>query len=333
MLINVKTVSELSLADLAEKLNFLGLPAVLLDDELKVAAKSKESTEFAPFLRCGARIDRFLPEDDIGKISKMRPKDTVFTSLIHNGTESYVSIICGDGCRLVVFHSYAGLCLEVMDKYVKMSGYDAELKSGHTGGVPLAPSKNIPKRMEDIIEAACSRQGKLLSLPFFDSAAAVKRLLAEIAGAKLKNKPKISLTLPADELVSEGSERDFILAAAVMIAVCLECAVDGRVSVDVQDGESELAFDISCETEETVYGAVSFGRLGLNTAEGQDIRSYMLKLLADANLWDITSYSENGRFGIKLCTPCVRRGEEFMVHDATSEYIRSIVSAVFSVAE
>ncbi len=338
MVINIRTTGKLLPEELSEKLNTLEIPAILLDKELKVIARNTESAEFASFLRKGAKINRYLPEGDGEKVLAMNPCETFITSIKGNQSECRVNIVCGVNCRLVIFQPYQGkLNAEVLDKYKKMSGYDTTVELPRVENEPAKGGKRLASGMSEIIETVILGQSGLRGLPFFNSAVLLKSLLSEMANAAPRYSERIKLSLSSDELITEGSDKDFVLMAAFMMLFCLDCSTDGEVSADAKNIGGELVFSVSCKADSSVYGIAkltsirkSFRTIDPEFSES-DFLIYMLKLLADGNLWDLNiGYGIDGRLDFTVRAPYVKSGEEFMVRDISGKFLQKLVAELFS---
>lgn len=337
MLINIRTMGRLMSEELLEKLAGLPYPAVLLDETLKIVEKNRESVEFASFLKKGTKIHRYIPESDIAKLIAMKPCDTLITEVSTVEKRCHVNVICGVGCRLIVFQpAVSGLFSGVSEKYMKMSGYDADIQKDGVYASEDIHIRRFSKKFSEIIESVCAAHCEILALPFFNVAAILTRLVSEIE-LIAPRKIKINLDLSSSELIGEGSEKDFVLVSAFMISLCLESMADGELTVLAEDQMGEMVLSVFCDSQSSAYGMAKSAsmrmRQGNSSADENDFLVYMLKLLADANLWDISVSSDMGKSGFVLRIPCVKSGEEFTVRDASVEFIGSVVAEVFGLSQ
>ncbi|MBO5870640.1 MAG: hypothetical protein J6Q89_07825 [Clostridia bacterium] len=335
MFINIRTVCGLLPDELAEKLNMLEYPAVLLDKDLKVVSKNNEANGFARFLRKGAKISRFLPEGDETKVKNMISGDTLVSSISANGISFRVNIIHGFDCYLVILHAEsAGLRDGVASKYMRMSGYDVDITE------PEKPSKQpkMPIGLERIIENALLKHSSPHSLPFFNSAAIIKGLTNELQKANKTLSDRIKCSVAENELISEGNEKDFILILAFMISLCLDFSEDD-IFLEAKNEKDELVFRVSSNVDASVYGVARLASLSKgfgnseNGFEESDFYAYLLKLLSDGNLWDFSIDCHSGKLNFTLRTPYVRSGEEFMVRDISAEFIINVVKELLNLIE
>ncbi len=333
MVINIRTACGYLPDELAEKLNMLEYPAVLLDKDLKVTAKNGEAFGFVPFLRRGTKITRFLPEGDEAKVKEMITCDTLISSINKDGKSFRVNIICGFDCYLVILRpESASLRAEVFSKYEKMSGYEADITEPETF---TDRKQGKSSGIADLIEPALYKHLSPHPLPFFNSSAILNAFLSELERAFPNYRSRIKSSISEEELISEGDEKDFILIIAFMISLCLDFS-ESQVSLEAEKDQNELVFRVSANADESVYDVarlVSLSKGFANSADGfneSDLRAYMLKLLADGNLWDFSIGYNGGRLDFTLRTPYVKRGEEFMVRDISAAFVVKVIKALIS---
>ncbi len=332
MLINIKAVCELLQESLAEQLNIFDYPAVLLDNNLKVIEKNVFANGVANFLRRGLKTTNYMPEGDGLKISKMITGDTMITSVEKDGRKVSVNIICGFDCYLMVLlPDSANLRTAVLKKYEKMSGYEANVSQPE----PRSVAKRIKTfGMEEIIETALRNHMSPHPLPFFDSLAVIKSLLGEIERRMPKYKNRIKLSCPSNELIIEGDEKDFLLIIAFMISLCLDLS-EKEVCVEIENDKNELIFTVSTNADTSAYEITRLasprkGQASDEKFDESDFRAYMLKLLADGNLWDFGIDSDGGKISFALRTSCVKRGAEFTVRDVSHTFVAEVVENLFA---
>lgn len=328
MLISIKMAGELSKEALAERLNSLGFPALLLDGDLKVIAKNTESLEFASKIRIGSKINRYLSEEGAVSVTDMQPGETRTERFTSEKLSCRVSVVCGNECRLFIFRPVGGgLRKGIYDKYRKMSGYDVivsepeitphEFKAG-TGRENLA----------EIINRLLETHTATRRLPFFNVFDALMLIKGEIERYAPELAKRISVSYNGKKLFAEGSERDFALISIFVAAFCCDVSVDSRVYIEADALENELMLRVFCEGMHTADSDSL--HISESPLEEYGFWAHLIKLLADGNLWDFKAqinHRDKSEFVLRM--PAVAAGEEFYIRDISTEFVRALVSAFF----
>ena len=285
MLINVKSAGTLFRQQIIQQMNNIGKPAILLDEDLKIIDKNKSASAVVR-LRRGAKLTPLLPKEHIKPIFEMKPHSVLSTTLNLGAFSCKANVICGADCRLAVFsQENGGLGIEVLEKYKKMSGYDITLVRGEE-----ASEENILKEerrkgeLSDIVENILDGLKGVRGLPFFNASAVLKSIENEIQNHNVKSRNLVRFSGRLNELITEGSDRDFILIITALIAFCSDKSRCEPVSVEVFDYEDELVFRVSGNSSLSDYDIAciatmngKFASFGRNL--GDDVFwGYLIKL-------------------------------------------------------
>lgn len=315
MQFSIKAVGLLTLEEMGDFAERQDWPVVLLNDKLAVIKKNKAARAEMNFLKLGCSIARYLPPESIEEIKSMPPAETLATEIIRNGVSYRANVVCGADSRMVIIRDdESGLYSALREKYNGFSGYDVGISR------EISTQKAIRlKGFADVVENLVSEQLKSRSLPFFNAAEAVKGLFSELDKQKTGGY-NYRLFVSGDELITEGSYKDYLLTLAVVTAICFDNCRD-CVSVTLENEGNELIFRAWCDSEDTMADAFCF-------KSEQNLLGYTAKLLAEANLWDIDCLNETGKSGFVLRSLFVKSGEEFAIFDETDGFCALVASKV-----
>ena len=330
MFINIKTGRGFMPDEVMEEMENIEFPAVLLDKNLKVLKKNSASRKFES-LRKGMKFSRFLTESDEAKIRLMSLGETLFLAVANQNSEFRANVICGVDCHLVLMRvGSMKLRDAVVEKYQRMSGYDSTMIANDL----LIDNEKHISAIEGIVVEALFKQLSPRTLPFFNALTITNGILGEFANTFSDFLSRVTVKISQDELVSEGDEKDFALMFAAMVSLCLDFA-ENEIRIELRNEGDELVVSLVADVDVSDYGIARLTSLDknesmLDAADELGFLTYMLKLLSDCNLWDFLVTCKDGQLRFSLRTPYVKRGEEFMVHDISTLYIKKLVKAFSS---
>lgn len=314
MRFGIKTVGLFTIDEMIDFAERQEYPAVLLDEKLTVIKKNDAARAELNFLKLGCSAVRYISPESIDEIKSLRPSDTLAIVIDRNGSKCRANVICGTDALLVVCSDISGMYSALCEKHKAFSGYDIEIHHGIS-----EQNTNEHRGLAEIVDNLLSEHTKRTEMSFFNAAEAANRLFDELNRQKSQGRD-FRLFVSGNELITEGSCRDFLLIAAALTALCLDnCG--GCVSAVLKNEDDELAFEVCCNGVGNMPDEFDF-------ESENGLIGYTAKLLAEANLWDVLRINESGRSGFVLRMPFVKSGEEFSAFDETEEFYAFVASKV-----
>ena len=313
MLVKIKISNEINAKSFNKQADAFFAPAVLLDTSLRVLAKNAEAAKRFPRLKVGASVVRRLDKLAYAHLRGMTKHETCTVDFRHENKFYRANAICGDGCITLVFHApNSNLQGNLCEKYVSLSGYDidffgsgADLQADEKGSrasrlvgslleKQYEPKRCVAFRVENMLDAI--RDG-------------IARKMPELAD-------RIRILRISENITAEGSERDFTVASIALISLCIRRGV-GEVFVSSAVRGEELSLRIGTKTESN----------GVFDAENG---IYLLKLLANGNMWELDERITDGGIEYILTMPLYNGGEEFLVRDVPADLVSFALRELFS---
>lgn len=322
MLINISSASSLEYRGLKTKIIQLGYPALLLDESTKILFRNREAERKYPKFRVGSLLANRISGECAAYISEMPVGESLSATLLPYGNGSVTLIRCED-CFLAVFLPMLDeIQKSISEKYGLLSGYDIP-------AVPLALNSDrnrfdkFARVALDLLDIKGRRQQTC-----FNAATTLESLGNELDTAGYG---KVDLKIISDDLLVRGSECDFIMIAAFAVSVCFGLS-GSDIGITLDNRGLETALTVSARNsggESDCFGGfadIKNSRVHENEAS---FWLYMLKLLADANLWELRCESRSdGATVFELSMPCVRSGEEMLVFEPRRDIVSAVVSAL-----
>ncbi len=320
MLINVRTVGVMTIAEAEELIAGMEYPAVLLNDKLFVIKKNRAARRHTNFLKLGCSVVRFLAPESYRPMLDMNPSEMLNVVFDRNGEKYRANTVCGIGCRILIFRSAdTGLFAALNDNYSRMSGYDICLSHS-----PESKNGVLTEGFADIVDDLMQEHTKSHALYFFNAADLVKRFFDELDRQK-NGRYIYELLMSGGELFTEGSPKGFLLLLAVMTSLCFD-KFDNKIIFSAKNAGSELVFAVYCEKGAAAADAAE------REAE-QDLFAYGARLIAEANLWELSCFSEGQKRGFVLRTPAVKSGECLALCDEIDAFCALVIGKVLGRAK
>lgn len=323
MLINISSASSLEYSELKTKISQLGYPALLLDGRTKILLKNREAERKYPKLRVGSLLAKRITGKFAEYISEMAAGESILAELLPFGKESVTLFRCED-CFLAFFLPMLDeIQKSISEKYGTLSGYDIP-------AVPLELNSE-GNRFAEFARVALDllgREERKQKQLYFNASTTLNALVSELA---LAGCGEVDLKMMSENLISYGAESDFIMITAFAVSVCRELS-DSGIGITLDNRGLETVLTVSAHNpvgEIDCFGGfadIKNSRVHENEAS---FWLYMLKLLADANLWELVCKSRSGGVTVfELSMPCVRSGEEMLVFEPRRDIVSAVVSAL-----
>lgn len=322
MNINLLIPAVLPVESIIKRITTLEFPAVIVDDEMKIMAKNKSASSVFSNLRSGRTFKKHVCAEDVSDIENMQEKQIMHINLADGKNKAVV--ICGNGYRLfVVTKAFAHAHDGVLRLYRESSGYDINLVQPNGTKMGFANKENVDETTEKI--SCCDVLSSLNTV--FDAADVFARFCSEMKSKSGKFKKQFEIAFHKETMAILGAEKDFSLILAYLTRFCLEKTVGTSPKIKLFRSEDEVVLQIKAELDTKEYP----GNLknGFDTEEKYWF--YLIKLLADGNLWDFSEkHLPNGQTEFLLKAKHVAIKEKYVLRDISNEYIRRIIDFVFA---
>ncbi len=271
-------------------------PALLLDYSLKVIAANIEATVRLSEIAVGSDASKYLSAVAAANIANMAEGEICSAELFAKGLRATATVLCARNAKLMILDSIG---------YAEEQRHEA--------------AQSEPENKENSIGSIAARlraeHFTPRKLPFFDTYTVTNSLIAEIAERFPDIAKRIVFESQESKLFGIGSQRDFALISAVLLALCAENSENGYIFISSESDPEHLFYRFFC-SDADLY-------------ELPEIRR--LRLLAEGNLWSLTRVvNDCGRSGYEIRVPQVAIGEEFLVRDISAEFLREAVALAFS---
>ena len=322
MLINVKSLSTLSQEAVSRTYIEAERPTVVADLNFKLVAKTRSVNQFLPSVRRGTKLTRFLSEKAVFDIKNMESESVYHTDILTKNSDISAVIIRKDENYLMIFDRFFGEILgNTVEVYGKMSGYDNKLCDESD---PLSIRRN---KIKELLGDALDTFKVIRGLPFFESVSVIRYIAAKLSKTEFGR--KIEFSFPDEKVLTSGNEKDFAEILMLLISFLSEDSPD--ISVGLEVGDDVISLSVIGNS-----GFLPFERIDLKrylcSPEKKDDNSillYIVKLLSDANLWDVNPIFENGISGFRLILPYIKSGDEFLLREHDFDYIDGLIEAFF----
>lgn len=274
--------------------------ALLLDRRFRVVEMNLEARLHIP-LSVGTDISECFLNGGIDKLQNIMSGEICSVDIILNEAETTAAVFCACD-RLLLFVGEIGYSTSL-----------CALKSSGIGEIGCA-------RLWSVAEKLIEEGYQLRTLPFFDISAVSDAILSEISLQHPCLRKRISFENRCFDSFGIGSEQGFTLIFAAICSLLLDFMGGESITVKSECGRNSLYLDfLSSEPR--------FSPLPSN--QSGELRR--IRLIAESNLWSFKVFSDvSGRAGYRLILPLVKSGEEFLVRDIISEFIRETVALAFS---
>ncbi|MBR0230676.1 MAG: hypothetical protein IJQ53_00360 [Clostridia bacterium] len=313
-------------------------PALVTDRKHIIRYRNKAAYRL-PFLRCGAKLERFISEPCAESLINSPPGTLVVGGAENRRLPDIAALVCGD-CVLVVLDALsAKLCGILRDEFCALPGYDLTLRTAadpFCGALKDKLGAETEKRFSMLI-SALSEHGAG-SFRVFDAAKVIRPVIS--AADKLLGERGYSAfwhAVPTD-LYTEGGEDGFAAIIAASLCACARVSRDGWVDVRGSADGRSARITVSASAGEEFVSSAAEGEFPADGMFGSGSLPdlYLARLIADANRWDltVTSTPEEGShrrisatLTFALCgsvTPA-----DFILHEDLGDSIRSAMGMVF----
>ncbi len=324
MRINIKTLGGNSRTELEKEVSLMSEPVVLLDENLKVVSKSPAVNEYIPGIRRGAKFSRFLSGEALSVVSSMNAGGVSSIELEVNSATLGGMAVCGDRFTVVFIRPlYAKLIDLVTADYKRMSGYDNEIPA-------LMPKESRVYEIAGLLSELLDTMDFFNGLPFFNSASVIRGIAQETAKLPKKLSERFEFSVSENELITDGSDRAFALISLFAASFFAENGAK-KVKTELSGKGNEIVLRVVGEDLVLFSGAEIFKKpfRAPEDMNETDFWLYMIKLLADRNLWDFEiERGVSGKTAFVLRSNFVRKGEEFALRDISSEFIEKVISII-----
>lgn len=325
-----------TLDEMKSRITELSMPALLADSSLKIRAKGGCFTENAPHFRIGTRLDRLFSERDCQRLTSLDEGETFIAELAHGAPFGYATVIKGENCFLVCFRRFAdGFYESIIDRCSRLSGYDVGLMSFLSEALTEVCFSRGGSAVATAAEKLLNELSEVHKLPFFDFSSALTKLICAIGDASPSAAGNIAFPKAMPEAVAVGSGNDFLLLAAFLLALCLGDSHNRGIEVTASEQDGEICVTVGRATEHCDGFAESLS-LALEKRNRVDreldeasVWAFFIKLIADCNLWEISSKSNGKLVEFVLKLPSVARGEEFYVREIDLDGLPALLRELF----
>ena len=342
MQINLCFPEKITAAEAETLASQLQSPALVTDGRHIIRYRNKAAHRL-PFLRNGAKLDRFISAACAESL-KNAPSGTFVVGGAEDCRLPDIAALVCCGCTIVVLDALsAKLCGILRDKFCALPGYDCTLYADAgslCGTLKDKLGAETEKRFSGIIDLL-SRQGAG-SFRLFDAAKVIRPVVS--AADKLLGERGYSAfwhAMPTD-LYTEGGEDGFAAVIAASLCACARVSGDGWVDVRGCADGRRAQISVSSVSSASGNGFSCFEREGVFAAEnlcgyGAAPDLYLARLIAEANGWDLTvsCTPEDGTrrrlaatLSFALCgsvTPA-----DFILHDDAGSRMRAAMDMVFA---
>ena len=319
MFINIKASALLTKERFIEDAERINSPAIFADGSFKIIAKTKSVNELLRGVRKGTKLTRFLPETAVFEIENMQSDSVCRTDFLTiNGICGVVVIRKEDGYLMVFDNLFSELLKSANDVYGKMSGYDNKLEDENWDFAYC--SDKLKELLGEILASLKITKG----LPFFEVVSVVRHIASKTKDAVAEK--EIAFEISDERILTVGNKKDFAAATVLLIAFLLK--TESSISVKLEANDETIGLSVLGNGDFLPFERLNVrGFLdGLETRKDNRFLLYLIKLIADANLWDFKTVSDFGGFsGFRLVLPFIKSGEEFLLREDENDYIDELV--------
>lgn len=335
MIINIKSVGSHSREQLSVLAESLDNAAILTDENTKVIMKNSACSRIVPRLRKGSKISRFLEDGVEDTIKDMLPRDVFSARFKTENEEHGIIVICGFDSRLFLFDPLgSGMFSRIEELYSRMSGFDNEEVEFETDGDTKLGRKANSRKIASLLSNMLDSFKKVRSLPFFNANDVINLIAETIKKSGKTAKQRLVSDIPEGETITQGNSHDLALILSFAISFCFDHGEDSKIFVNVEHIEDEAVFTVSSRTALSVYESARMTAIHKFTGDTDDKNFwfYMIRLLADANLWSFESVAAiDGTVTFTLKTPLIQSVEEYLLRDGFDEEILEIIKMFFDI--
>lgn len=334
MIINIKSVGSHSREQLMLLAESLDNAAILTDESTKVIMKNSACSRIVPRLRKGSKLSRFLENGVEDTIREMLPRDVLSARFKTENEEHGVIIVSGFDSRLFLFSPLgSGMFARIEELYSRMSGFDNEEVEFETEGDTKLGRNAVSRKIASLLSNMLDSFKKVRALPFFNANDVTSLISETIMKSGKTAKQRLVSDIPEGETITQGNSHDLALILSFAISFCFDHGEDSKIFVNVEHIDNEAVFTVSSRTVLSVYESARMTAIHKFTDDTDDKNFwfYMIRLLADANLWSFESIAAiDGTVTFKLKTPLIQSVEEYLLRDSFNEEILEIIKIFFA---
>ena len=317
----------------------LKVPALVADERHIVKYRNKAASAL-PFLRCGAKLEKYLSAEFAVSVKDISP-GTVLIGCGENGKLPDFAVMACGGCLLAVADLLsARLCALVREESRALPGYDRVINTGidpFCGAVTEKLGAEAGKRITHLITALYGN-GSGGSGPF--DASRVLRPVISAADALLGERGYAAFwqAVPTG-LYTEGGECDFAAIIASALCTCARISFDNWVDLRGYADGRHAELTVSALTGIPLSCTDGEGRFTPACVCGESALPdlYFARLLADLNRWEFAVCStpaENGLRRVSATLSFRLSGSvtpaSFILREDYGERILAVMKQVFS---
>ena len=335
MIINIKSVGMHSREQLAILAESLDVAAILTDENTKVIMKNAHCSRIVCGLRKGSKLSRFLEDGVEETVKDMLPREVLSARFNTDDEEHGVIIISGFDSRLFVFNPLGSeMFARIEELYSRMSGFDnEEIEFGTKEDTKVGTNPNS-RKIARILSDMLDGFKKARSLPFFNANDIIDLICDTVSKSGKTAKQRLVSTVSHGETITQGNSHDMALILSFAISFCFDHGEDSKILVNTEHIEDEAVFTVSSRTSLSVYDLARITAIHKFTGDTNDKNFwfYMIRLLADANLWSFSSEAAiDGTVAFTLKTPLIQNVEEYLLRDQLDEEIIEIIKIFFDI--
>ncbi len=304
-------------------------PAAVLDKQLRLVFKNKGYSAVVRAPRIGINIKNYVSPEDYQHLCDMRDGQTLNVGLLvgHNTLGATV-FACADLRILVVSRLDSDVRQGLDMLYRRMSGYDLTV----VGGEEALLMRQIDASVAALFAESAAETFSLREVPFFDAVSVVRRLTFALSDRRGAVSRRIRTDIGSESFTAYGSGRDFALALGTLISLCAASS-DGSIDISM----SECADSVEVSVSADIYAEVAdrlrknLGRLDSTSVSEDDAGFiiYVLRLLADGNLWDLRISTESEGMSFYLTLPIQEPFSAIRLRDVGDDLVRRIIEILF----
>lgn len=292
-------------------------PLLVVNKKFVLIAINKKASMLFPGLSVGTGV-RLRFGRNARRVSELLPRQVLCAELSLFGTSFAATVIGGGEKLLVLFDSVeARIEKTVFDACGRMSGYDLKLRypSQISGGeTPVLTRGMFGDDAEFLFRVLNERKNARELSPF--NAAEVLSAVIEKSGGE-----NFTVTAKNADVNTVGSMRDLAVAAAYMLSFFKRNQSGEKAEIRTFSDSLSLSFCVEGATDisEDEAGLLLSGRpvgTGLSDkAAEESFWLYLIRLLAETNLWSLETEYKNGRARFTLILPSAEQNAHCVLRD------------------
>ncbi|MBO4277400.1 MAG: hypothetical protein J5925_03255 [Clostridia bacterium] len=338
MQINLCFPEKISAGEAEELVSQLKAPALVADKKHIIKYRNTAAYRL-PFLRCGAKLERFVSPPFAESLKAALPGTLVAGGAENGQLPDAAALVC-DGCVIIVLDALsAKLCGIARERFRALPGYDSTFYAGaesFCGALRDKLGAQTEKRFSDLLTLLAENGAGAFRV--FDASKVLRTVIA--AADKLLGERGYAAfwhAIPTD-LYTEGGEDGFAAIIAASLCACARSSANGWVDVRGSADGRTAQITVSAVSSSPASRTGADGGFSAASLCGGSAAPdlYLARLIAESNRWDLTVSSAPAEGGRRLSatlsfalsgsvTP-----SEFILHEDLGDRIRAVMKQVFS---